>query len=321
MSHLRNRRILWTGLRVLFTGAALFFLIRAIATRWALITDFSWEFRAVPLVASLVLQLAAMFFWAAIWRHMVMRSGCPIGWITGVRVYLVSNLAKYIPGSIWGYVSRVYLGEEEGLTTAGVGVSVVWELGTTIVASLLLTVSTIPFYPGEIPDPVLGLVFVVALMCFIGLLPPISNRWVRLLKRWQLARPLPHFRWRDFFLYVTCAFATHVLVGTAFFLFTRSLVDVDRNAWWSFVGIWSFSATAGLVVILAPYGLGVKEGLLVLLLQPFLPVESAVLISVASRLWTVAGELLAAGTVTLFFSVSRHLAARKLPAIATNTEE
>ncbi|HSR32343.1 MAG TPA: lysylphosphatidylglycerol synthase domain-containing protein, partial [Anaerolineae bacterium] len=295
------------------------FLIRTVVTQWSQITAYSWEFRAVPLIGSMVVQVAAMFFWAAIWRSMIVRSGNAIGRADGVRIYLVSNLAKYIPGSIWGYVSRVYLGEDEGLTAAGVGVSVVWEVGMAIVASLILTATTIPTYPGEIPDAILNLVLLVALVCFIGLIPPVSNRWLRLLNRWQSTHPTPTFRWSDFFFYLTAALATHVLVGTAFFMFTRSLVNVNVSAWWSFVGMWSFSATAGLVVIFVPYGLGVKEGLLTLLLQPFLPAESAVLISLASRLWTIACELLAAGIVAVLFYGSKRLASRRVPGDPANT--
>lgn len=319
MSRLRSRRALWFGLRVFFTGAILYFLIRTVVRQWSLIETFPWEFRAGPFVASLVLQVLAMFFWAAIWRKMVVQSGNTIGRADGIRVYVVSNLAKYIPGSVWGYVSRLYLGGGEGLTAAGVGVSVVWELGMAIVASLILTAAILPTYPGEIPDTILLLVILVAVVCLTGLIPPISNRWLRLLKRWQSSQPAPTFRWSDFFLYLTAALATHILVGTAFFLFTRSLVDVGGSAWWSFVGMWSFSATAGLVVVFVPYGLGVKEGLLALLLQPFLPAESAVLISLASRLWTIASELLAAGVVVLLFYGSRYLAGRKVRADTSNT--
>lgn len=83
--------------------------------------------------------------------------------------------------------------------------------------------------------------------------------------------------------------------------------------------MWSFSATAGLVVIFVPYGLGVKEGLLTLLLQPFLPAESAVLISLASRLWTIACELLAAGIVAVLFYGSKRLASRRVPGDPANT--
>jgi hypothetical protein len=289
MSRLREHKTPWFILRLLFTGAILFFLARAIYTRWSQITAFPWQFHILPLVGSMILQLVAAVLWATTWWHMIIHSDCSIRWTDGIRIYAISNLAKYIPGSIWGYVGRAYLGEAEGLTVRGVGVSVVWEVGITIVASLSLTTVTILFYPSELPASVFRLVLAVALLCLIGLLPPVSNRWVRLLKKGGITSP---FRWQDLLLYISSAFATHVLVGTGFFLFTRSLVEVDSSAWWSFVGMWSFSATAGLVIILVPYGLGVKEGLLALLLHPFLPIESASPIALASRLWTIGGELL-----------------------------
>jgi hypothetical protein len=302
MSRLRKHKTLWFILRLLFTGTILFFLARAIYTHWSQIVAFPWRFHVLPLIGSMALQLVAAVLWATTWWHMITRSDCPIRWIDGVRIYAVSNLAKYIPGSIWGYVSRAYLGEAEGLTMRGVGVSVVWEVGITIVASLLLTATTIPFYPGELPILVFRLVLVVALLCLIGLLPPVSNRWMRLIRKASQNQP---FQWRDFFFYLISALATHTLVGTGFFLFSRSLVDVAGNAWWSFVGMWSFAATAGLIVILVPYGLGVKEGLLTLLLQPFLPIESATLISLASRMWTLGGELLIALLIALVFQKNK----------------
>jgi hypothetical protein len=308
MSRLRKHRVLWHSLQTVFASTALFFLVRAIVTRWSQIAAFPWQFRVVPLVGSITLYTAAGLFWATVWRHMVVRSGCPIKWADGVRVYMVSNLAKYVPGSIWGYVSRAYLGRDEGLTVMGVGISAVWEVGITVMASLLLTVATIPAYPSRIPAAFLRLVLAVTLLCFVGLLPPVFNRWVRLLRRGQSANP-PSFRWHDFWLYLVSAFGTHILVGTAFFLFTRSFVDIDLRSWWSLVGLWSFSATAGLVIVLVPYGLGVKEGLLTLFLQPFLPIELATLISLASRLWTVACEVLAALlAVLLLHKFKRHQA-------------
>lgn len=299
MSGVKIRKFLWLASRLLLAGVALFFLVRTISSHWTQLQSFEWAFRPLPLVGSVLLQLGAAIFWAAVWRHMVARSGYPMHWLQGVRVYFLSNLAKYVPGSIWGYVSRVYLGKSQDLTTMGVGISAVWEVGTTIIASLLLTATMIPVYPGQIPPIILRLVLAAALLCLIALMPPIFRRWVRVLDRWISIQRRPSFRWRDFFLYVASAFITHVMVGTAFFLFARSLTRVPLYAWWSFVGMWSFSATAGLVVILVPYGLGVREGLLMLFLQPFLPTESAALISLAARLWTLVGELLAAGFVTL----------------------
>jgi len=300
MSRLTRYKPLWTGLQVFFAGSVLFFLLRAIITRWSQVTAVPWRFRLVPLAGSVILQVLAAVLWATVWRHMVVRSGCPIPWADGIRIYLVSNLAKYVPGSIWGYVGRVYLGRDQGLTAVGVGTSVVWEVGITVVSSLLLTALTIPAHPWRIPSTVLYLVVAAALVCFVSLLPPVFNRWARLLKRWRPSH-FPLFDWQDFWLYLVSAFGTHILVGMAFFLFARSFVDIGWRFWWSFVGLWSFSATAGLVVVLVPYGLGVKEGLLTLFLQPFVATETATLISLASRLWTIACEVLAVLVVVVLF--------------------
>jgi hypothetical protein len=95
-------------------------------------------------------------------------------------------------------------------------------------------------------------------------------------------------------------------VGTAFFMFASSFVDLDVRCWWAFVGLWSFSSTAGLVIVLAPYGLGVKEGLLALLLQAFMPLGAAAAISLASRLWIVVVEVLEVAAVLVLLWRLRH---------------
>ncbi len=299
MSRLKDARTFWSVLRALLAAAALLFLVRAIVTRWSQVTAYPWQLHVIPLLGSFFLQLVAAFFWATVWWRMVIRAGSPIPWREGVWAYLISNLARYVPGSIWGYVSRVHLARD--LTAVGAGISVVWEVGMAIVASLLLTAAAFPFYPGELPVLVFRLVLVVALVCLVGLLPPIANRWMALLNRRSTAQQDMSYGWSDFMVFLSAALTTHILVGSAFFLFTRSVVNVGAQHWWSFVAIWSFSATAGLVVILVPYGLGVKEGTLALLMGPFLALESIAPIALASRLWTIIGELLAAGVVVIVY--------------------
>jgi hypothetical protein len=178
-------------------------------------------------------------------------------------------------------------------------VSVVWEVGSAVVVSLLLITTILPTYQGKIRGDILWMVRAAALLCFVGLLPPVFNRCVPFFRRFLSRDRLPSLRWPDFLLYLGSALGTHVLVGTAFFLFTRSLFDVSWNAWWSIVVLWSFSATAGLLIVFVPYGLGVREGLLAVLLRPFLPDEVAALTSLSSRLWTICADVIAASAVVL----------------------
>ncbi len=291
MSRLKRGGSFWVGLRLLFTSIVVFFLIRTIYTRWSQVANSLWQFRPIPLVASFGLQLAAALFWATVWQQMVKRMDRRLGWADGIRIYLLSNLVKYVPGSIWGYASRLYWGSELGLSAASVGISVIWETGLAVLASLLLTAITIPTYPSKLPQSLSILLWVISGLCFVALFPPLATQWMRTFQKHR-SYEMPYLRWRDFFIYLFCAICTHMLVGMAFFLFIRSLLNVDMHLLLSFVGIWSLAATAGLVVVIAPHGLGVKEGVLVLLLQSFMPFETALAISLVSRLWTIAGEVI-----------------------------
>ena len=149
----------------------------------------------------------------------------------------------------------------------------------------------------------------VAVVSLILLLPPVFNRWMRLLGRWWPMAESPVFRWHDFGMYLGAAFVTHVLVGTAFFLLFGPGRSPPRD-WWGLAGAWSFSSTAGLVILLAPYGLGVKEGVLTLFLQAFMPLGAAVLVALVSRLWTIVIELILAGLALLLLPKSARYSIR-----------
>lgn len=280
----------WAVLRLAAVGVILFFLAQTIIARWSDIATFPWRFRPLSLLASLLLQIVAGGFWATIWWRMVAGIGSPLPWSMGVRAFVLSNLAKYVPGSVWGYVSRGYLIRTHGLTAARLGVSVVWEIATAVAASLLLTASILAIYDFGLPSAAFQLVLAAGALSLIVMAPPVAQCWMGWLGR-RTGAPLITLSWQNLVLYLSAALLTHVLVGSAFFLFAASLVDVGAHWWWAFVGVWSFSATAGLLVIAVPYGLGVKEGLLSLTLAAFLPGGAAALIAVTSRLWTVVGEL------------------------------
>ncbi len=297
--------MIWVGLQTLFAIAVLFFLGLALLTQWSQIKTFPWHFRVGPLILSMAFQLAAIFFWATVWCHMVGRLLVhPLRRIDGIRIYVLSNLVKYVPGSIWGYASRVYLGSDKGLDAINVGISTIWEVGIAVVASLLLSGVTLFPYLRLIDQRILYPLLLVALLCFCGLLPPVSRYWMHMFNDQKIAHRASTVSWRDFWLYLSAALTTHILVGIGFFFFVYSLADVNLRSVWSLAGIWSFSATSGMVLILAPYGIGVREGLLTWLLQIFVSPGVAILVSLASRLWTICGELLAALLTLVLLRIS-----------------
>jgi hypothetical protein len=89
-----------------------------------------------------------------------------------------------------------------------------------------------------------------------------------------------------------------VIYATAFWLLYLSLGE-----WTPFMQVGpAFSAAyvAGYLAVFAPAGAGIREGFLVVLLQPSMSAEAALVVALAARVWTTTVELVPA----LFFATT-----------------
>ena len=87
------------------------------------------------------------------------------------------------------------------------------------------------------------------------------------------------------------------IYATAFWLLYLSFGE-----WRAFLQVGpAFAAAyvAGYIVVFAPAGAGIREGVLVVLLQPIMVREAAVVLAVIARLWTTALELIPAALLVV----------------------
>jgi uncharacterized membrane protein YbhN (UPF0104 family) len=98
-----------------------------------------------------------------------------------------------------------------------------------------------------------------------------------------------------------------ILQGGAFALLGSAFTDValaDVPRW---VGAWATAYVIGLLALFAPGGLGVREGVLAVLLEQLgLTDEAGSVIAVASRLWSIAAEVLVLGLALALRARSRR---------------
>ena len=86
------------------------------------------------------------------------------------------------------------------------------------------------------------------------------------------------------------------LLGVAFFLFIKSLTPVAISQLLVVTGIYAVAWSIGFLSVITPSGLGVREGVLSLLLTLVgFPSATATLVSLLSRLWTLGAQLVLAG--------------------------
>ena len=79
-------------------------------------------------------------------------------------------------------------------------------------------------------------------------------------------------------------FGAWLVIGVSFWLTARSLVTIPVHELPFYIGAFGAAWVAGLVAIYAPGGLGVREGLLVVLLRGRIGTADAALVAALSRI-------------------------------------
>ena len=96
--------------------------------------------------------------------------------------------------------------------------------------------------------------------------------------------------------------------GTALWLLARGILPGARLELTRSVAVFTASYLAGFLALLAPGGLGVREGLFILMLQGPLGITGATALAVASRLLLTVTEFGAAAPFLLFSRRSSRVA-------------
>ncbi|MEJ2187356.1 MAG: lysylphosphatidylglycerol synthase domain-containing protein [Gemmatimonadota bacterium] len=285
----------------LLVAAALAFLGLTIADNWAQLTTYPWQVHPVRLALS-VPALSLAFVWGVFVWHGVLRRfegpGVPLPRL--IRIWFLSTLTRYIPGKIWQFVSAGQLAQAEGLSAVRMLTSLVTYMGLSLLSAAVLAAITLPLDAYGFGRASVMVVDAFAGLSILLVHPRVLNGMLALVPRVLHRETLVWTgSWLDGLLLLVLAVASWLLYGVAFTLLVGSLVDVPWTTMLPLSGVNALSFLAGYFVFIAPAGLGAREAVMTLLLAPYAPAGVAVLVAVAARLWTVAGEMLGAVVVML----------------------
>ncbi|WP_159783619.1 lysylphosphatidylglycerol synthase transmembrane domain-containing protein [Sodalinema gerasimenkoae] len=296
-------------LRWFILGATLFFLLQTLYQHWSEVS----QIRLRPqgggwLVASLGLTLLAHTWSGWVWGWILREFNQPVSQSWATRVFLKTNIAKYLPGNIWHFYGRIREGQKAELSGVAVTASVLLE-------PLLMAAATLPvvlFAVGESRGWLGGLALVA--VC-VGIHPRFLNpilEWVAQLKlkgkslpngdsTSDESPPSKEFRIRRYplrplmgeFLFVGLRTSGFLLVWLA--IAPISLLDLPL-----LFGGFSFAWLLGLVVPGAPGGVGVLEATAVSVLGTRFPMGTVLAAVTVYRLMSVIAEAAGAAIALLW---------------------
>lgn len=244
---------------------------------------------AGALLAAMLGPLLAMLSWRAV----LLELGPPVTLTRVMRVFFVGFFVKYVPGKVAGVVAAVKVGTANGVTMSRNLVT-----GTLCMLLVHLTGLTIGLLTGA---QVLGgravwlalpAVPLLVAVCWPDLLGRAARMVLRLLRRPEPARSPSGRAVRVAVAWQTVSW---LVSGLHLWLLAVAMGAAPGRALPLCVGAFGLASVVGVLAVVVPDGLGVREAVLSGALALVLPVPSAVAVAVASRLVTTVGEVAIGG--------------------------
>ena len=233
--------------------------------------------------------LAGLLASALCWRALLADLGTPLGVRAGLGVFFLGQLGKYVPGSVFAVAAQMELGRTYGAPRSRVATAGLLFLGVLVASGLLVAAAVLPLTS---PAALASYAWVLLLLPLgvVALAPPVLTRLVarllRLLRREPLDRPLTV---RGVGAAVGWALVMWAAYGLHLWLLVRTQ-DTGPALLLS-TGAYALAWTAGLLVVAAPAGAGVREVALVAALAPALDRGGALAVAVLSRVLMTLGDL------------------------------
>ena len=210
---------------------------------------------------------------AAAWRALLQQQGVAISNATAVRIYGISQIAKYVPSNVAHLLGRQALASADGLPTWPVAKSTLWELGCLPYAALLCAPLALPLLDRTVAPWVGALGFAAALLLGIGAAYRLTGAAVARAVACHL-------------LYLAIAGAQFLLV-LMLLVPTAELAPVALAVCGAYVLAW----VAGFLTPGAPAGVGVRELVLYLLLSHIVSQPDLLAAVVLARAVSVCGDV------------------------------
>ncbi len=246
------------------------------------------------LIGAFLLTVVAVFLGAVGWGFSLKAFYEGVPWKLLVSIHLGSNLAKYLPGYAWQLAGKAYLTNRQGVKPNIVASAMILEMSQLMLLGFGLALLALPreMIKAWIPETYH---ISVAMICkslgtiVIILTPVVLISIIQRATSWIGTNELKRSS-----IYASSAaiWIGWTVFSTAFYLMGRAIIDLSSGLFSGFVFTLTTSFIIGLLIVIVPGSIGVRESLMVYFLSLVqIPSSAAVLIAIISRLIVTLSEI------------------------------
>lgn len=284
----------WKVLQWVAGAAIIVFIVRYVSHHWEEVRSapLLWQFHPGWLGLGVVIVLAVFALLAEAWRLMLRGWGHPLTFWAASRIWLLSSMAKYIPGKVWALAGMAVMAREHGVPAlVATGSSVILQVLSIGTGALVVAAGGAGLLR-EAGGLTQGAVLAIAILSLtmVGLMhwPPLLRRVLALVDLSVGSVPPPR---------VLAAGAGATLVawlgyGLAFWCFAEGTLPGAGLEPLEAITAGTAGYVVGAIAPFAPGGLGVREGITVVALQGRTGLGTALVLAAIARLGMTLAEIL-----------------------------
>lgn len=279
-------------------GAWSFFLYK----QYGQLQNYKWEFSFTNLSFSLF--FATLYFillalgWALLLQNMTCEKGAHyLSPLPAMEVWLRSIMSRYIPGNVWHIMNRIAFAERLKVGRIQILASSTIEQGLAIVGATLTSAISFPFWPlSRMSGQYLHIAILLFFLVFgLAVLHP---RVLQPILRWASTKfRKPQLNWKFNYSTIISLILLYALAaitaGLTLSAVMAGLGELKSTHIIFLIGSSALAWVVGYLSFVTPSGIGVREGVLTILLSIVYPLPIAIISSLLFRILCTIGELLA----------------------------
>lgn len=278
------------------------------------IREIEFGLRYSYLILAVFLDVISLMFLAYLWREVLKYLHLKSEFSCVFLSYIASLFGKYVPGKIWGIIIRLRVKPKHDFSNTNIVLSSLLENAFLVASGFIIGLISIFKYFSNNHFWIFGCgtIFLITLIC---LHPKIFYLFLNFILE-KFKKPVftkdKQASYSALLILLFQYLIFWLLAGFIFFLAFNAFYPIPTVHIIDIASIMGLGYSVSYFVVLAPAGLGIREGIWFIFLSKFLPEEVAISLSLIYRLFGIFGE-----TLALIFAI---LLRKVLTAISYNNQ-
>ena len=283
------------GLLVVAAGLAVY----GLASRWAQVHAALAKLAGVDVAAAALCVILGLGCMMMAWRALLTDLGSPLPLPAAIRVMFVGQLAKYVPGAVWAVAAQVELARDYHVPRRRSATASLVGMAVTLVVALIAAGLTLPLVSANAARHywwVLALIPLAVACLYPAVVKFGLDLVLKIARRPPLEKAISLPGMARALAWATLGW---ICYGAQAWFLIREFAGRGPHVLALSLGAYALAWAVGFLIIVFPGGIGPREIALIAVLAPVMPAASALVVALASRVVTTAGDLIWAGVGVL----------------------